>query len=114
MNIFRFFLVLLFAATFGYTILVGINHGWDIFPLFFGDISIMNWAGQFNVDFLCHLMLSGLWIAWRNHFSPTGIVLGFLALVGGILLLTSYLLIVSYQAKGDMRVILLGNQRANR
>jgi hypothetical protein len=111
MNIFRVFLVLLFGATFWYTAVVGINHGWDILPLFFGDIAIMNWAGQFNLDFMCHLMLSGLWIAWRNHYSTLGILLGILALVGGILLLTVYLLIVSYQANGDTRVILLGSQR---
>lgn len=69
-------------------------------------------AGQFNLDFSCLLVFSGLRLAWRNHFSPAGIALGLLGSVGGTLVLAPYLLFASLQAKGDVRVLLLGKLRA--
>jgi len=39
--------------------------------------------------------------------------LGLLALFGGAFFLTAYLLIVSYQAKGNMQEVLLGKARAS-
>ena len=83
-------------------------------PVFFGDVAAMGWAGQFNLDFGCLLVLSGLWLAWRNHFSPAGLVLGVLGSVGGTLVLAPYLLFASIQAKGDVEVLLLGPVRAAR
>ncbi|MGB9440562.1 MAG: hypothetical protein WCB15_21635, partial [Desulfobacterales bacterium] len=69
--------------------------------------------GQFNFDFLCFLTLSGLWLAWRHHFSPGGLALGVLGLFGGIMVLAPYLLFVSYKANGDMKILFLGEVRAN-
>ncbi|CAN5810072.1 hypothetical protein BH11PSE8_BH11PSE8_33710 [soil metagenome] len=45
-------------------------------PVFVEDIFAMTWRGQFNVDFTCLLLLSGLWLAWRHRRSSVGIVLG--------------------------------------
>ena len=56
----------------------------------------MTWAGQFNMDFTCFLLLSGLWLAWRHAFSPSGIVLG----------------VVGLDARGDVKVLVLGRVRA--
>jgi hypothetical protein len=95
-----------------YTGMVGAAHGWNFAPVFFGDIAAVSWAGQFNVDFSCLLLLSGLWMAWRHQFSALGLVLGVLALVGGTPLLASYLLIVSVQCRGDVKAMLLGQARA--
>lgn len=95
-----------------YTGVVGTTHGWNLFPTFFGDIAAMNWPGQFNLDFSCLLVLSGLWLAWRNHFSPAGLALGLLGSVGGTLVLAPYLLLATIQAKGDVKVLLLGKVRA--
>jgi hypothetical protein len=108
MKTFRFFLVAVFTTAVVYTIIVGNNHGWNIFPLFFGDIETMNWAGQFNLDFMCHLMISGLWLAWRNRFTPKGIALGVLGTVGGILVLSSYLFILSFKTNGNVKELLVG------
>lgn len=111
MAAFRALLLVIFGAVVLYTVPVVANHGLGLFPIFFGDIAEMAWPGQFNLDFLGLLILSGYWLAWRHQFSPGGIVLGVLGLLGGAPVLTLYLLIVSFQANGDVRVMLLGEQR---
>lgn len=114
MKAFRILLTMMIIGILGYTGIVGYNHGWDLFPVFFGDIAAMTWPGQFNFDFTCFLTLSGTWLAWRNNFTPGSLLLGALGIVGGIMLLAPYLLFVSFQAKGDMKEILLGKERASR
>jgi hypothetical protein len=94
----------------GYTAVVISNHGWGLLPVFFGDMATMAWPGQFNLDFLFMLTLSATWVAWRHEFSMTGIALGALALFGGAMFLTVYLLIVSAQVQGDPRRLLLGGR----
>lgn len=69
----------------------------------------MNWAGQFNVDFMSFLLLSALWTSWRNKFSFNGICLGIVAFFGGIMFLAPYLLWNSFKAKGNIKAILLGD-----
>ena len=113
MTTFRALLVLIFLVIAAYTAVVVAGHGLDFLPVFFGDIARMGWAGQFNLDFLCMLMLSGLWVAWRHGFGAAGIGLGLAALFGGAFFLSAYLLVVSLQAQGDMRRILLGPARVS-
>ena len=112
MNAFRILLVVFIIGIVSYTGAVILNHGWNLLPIFFGDIAAMTWPGQFNFDFMCMLMLSGLWIAWRHHFTFSGLVLGVLGFFGGISVLAPYLLIASFIANGDMKIILLGKVRA--
>jgi hypothetical protein len=109
---FRAFLVVLWAIIVVYTGLVMANHGTGLLAVFFGDMAAMGWPGQFNLDFMFMLMLSGLWVAWRHRFSSAGLGLALLAVFGGSLFLTTYLFIVSTQAKGDVREVLLGRGRA--
>jgi hypothetical protein len=109
---FRVLLAAVVGVVLVYTGLVGSAQGWNFMPVFFEAIFAMTWAGQFNLDFSCLLLLSGLWLAWRHRFSPAGIALGLLALVGGSPLLCTYLLIGSLQANGNMEVLLLGKARA--
>ena len=113
MSAFRVYLVILFVGIVGYTGIIVFHHGWNLFPVFFGDMAAVTWAGQFNFDFMWMLSLSGLWVAWRHHFTTIGLVLGVLAFFFGILFLSLYLLIASFQANGDMKVLLLGKARAN-
>ena len=112
MTAFRVFLWSIFATIFVYTVVVIYDHGLGLFGVFFGDIAEMGWPGQFNLDFMGFLLLSGFWLAWRNHFSPLGLLLG----VGGVLLgapfLTAYLLITSFAVEGDVPALLLGPERA--
>ena len=72
----------------------------------------MTWPGQFNLDFMFILTLSATWVAWRHRCSIGGLGLALLAFFGGASFLCAYLLILSLQAKGDAREILLGRPRA--
>jgi len=99
MNGLRAFLGAFAVALVVYTAAVIANHGWDLFSVFFGDILAMSWAGQFNFDFSGFLALSALWTAWRNGFSPFGLVLAVVAFFGGMLFLSIYLLVLSVSAK---------------
>ena len=113
MNAFRLLLVVLLLAVVLYTIPVIANHGLlSLLPTFFADMAKMGWAGQFNLDFMGFLTLAGLWTAWRNDFSALGLVLGVVAFFGGIPFLTTYLLFLSFQSGGDVKVMLLGDRRA--
>lgn len=111
---FRIYLVAVLLGILGYTAVVIAGHGWDLLPVFFGDIAKMGWPGQFNVDFSSFLLLSALWVAWRHHFSLLGLALGFVASVGGGLFLSTYLLIASFQVNGNVEALLLGLRRAAR
>lgn len=111
MTVFRLLLIAIYLCIAGYTSVVVANHGLDLIPVFFGDIAKMAWPGQFNLDFLFMLTLSATWVAWRHRFTPGGLALGLLALVGGASFLSVYLLIVSFQVKGDARALLMGEGR---
>jgi hypothetical protein len=113
MTAFRLLLVSIIIAVVSYTAITISNHGLGLFPIFFGDIAAMAWPGQFNLDFLCFLLLSGLWVAWRHHFSAAGLLLGFAAFNLGAPFLAGYLLIASFQTGGDVKAMLLGPLRSS-
>jgi hypothetical protein len=113
MTAFRILLIIFFIAIIGYTAIVIANHGWNLFPVFFGEMSAKTWPGQFNLDFMCLLTLSGLWVAWRYHFTFFGILLGICAFFGGIMFLSIYLFIVSFIENGNIKAVLLGKIRAD-
>lgn len=114
MAVLRLFLVLVLACLTGYTLVVGSNHGWNLFPLFFSNIAKMTWSGQFNLDFMAFLGLTGVWVAWCHQFSVGGIALGVVAFFGGMMFLAPYLLWASPRAAGNAKVLLLGKERASR
>ena len=112
MKAFRVYLIIVTACLGIYTVIVGINHGWNLLPIFLADIAAMTWPGQFNFDFMTFLSLSALWLAWRHRFSPAGIVLGALGFFGGMMVLAPYLVVASLEANCDAKVLLLGRRRA--
>ena len=91
MTAFRVFLVVMFLTIVGYTSVVVSNYGLGLLPIFFGDMAKIQWPGQFNLDFMFMLSLSGLWVSWRHQFSAGGIILGIIAFFGGALFLSVYL-----------------------
>ena len=111
MRAFQTLLVAMFGALATYTGVVIAGHGWDLLSVFFGDMRRMTWSGQFNLDFMFMLTLSATWVAWRHRFSIGGLGLALVAFFGGASFLCAYLLLVSIQAKGDTREILLGRSR---
>ena len=112
MTMFRIFLVTFLFVLVGYTLVVGANHGANLFPQFFGDIAAIGWPGQFNLDFMGFLILSAIWVVWRNQFTPASFFLGVLAFFGGMTFLPVYLLFLSYQTNGNVIEMLLGADRA--
>lgn len=108
MAAFRIFLVVIFLIIAGYTGVVVSNYGMGLLPIFFGDMAKVEWPGQFNLDFMCMLSLSGLWISWRHKFSAIGIILGIIAFFGGALFLSAYLFVESFRVRGDMKALMLG------
>lgn len=111
MTLFRIILGAMLATLFVYTLFVGMAHGWNLIPPFFAEIQAMTWQGQFNLDFAGFLVLSAIWTLWRNHFSLPGILLALLAATGGILFLSTYLLYLSFATQGDLKRVLLGDNR---
>ena len=112
MKAFQALLVAMFSVLATYTGVVIAGHGWDLMSVFFGDMGRLSWPGQFNLDFMFMLTLSATWVGWRHRFSPGGLGLALLAFFGGASFLSIYLLVVSLQAKGSTREILLGRGRA--
>lgn len=108
---FRTLLAAIFVVITAYTLPVIANHGLDLFGVFFGDFGAFAWGDQFKVDFACFLLLSALWTAWRNDFTPAGLGLGVVAFFGGALFLSAYLFALSLRAP-DMATIMLGARRA--
>ncbi len=111
MTVFRVFLLVIFLGVAGYTGVVISNHGMGLLPIFFGDMAQFTWPGQFNLDFMCMLALSGLWVTYRHRFRPAGILLGLCAFFGGAPFLSVYLLVASFRAKGDVTSLLVGENR---
>lgn len=112
MNAFRILLVILTISIIAITGIVAANHGLNLIIVFIENITSLTWSGQFNFDFMCYLILSALWIMWRHNFSPVGIILGLIASVAGIMFFAPYLLFASFKSQGNMKTILLGNNRA--
>jgi len=108
MLVLRIVLVVHLALLTAYTAVVIGNHGWNLMPVFFGDMAAMAWPGQFNLDFTGFLALSALWTAWRNNFSALGLLLAVVAFFGGMMFLSVYVLILSLKAR-DIQEILLGS-----
>jgi len=113
MKAFRIVLVSMFVSIVVYTAIAGLQHGWNLIPIFFNDIAAMTWPGQFNFDFSLFLIFSGLWVSWRNHFSLGGLILGSFAIVLGAMFLSAYLLYLSFKTNGNIKEMLLGKTRAN-
>lgn len=110
----RLVLIVLWVTLAGYTAIVVANDGLGLLPVFFGDIAAIAWPGQFNLDFLCFLVLSALWTAWRNAFSGVGLLLAIVAFFGGAGFLLPYLLFLTFRESGNLVRVLVGNRDGSR
>ena len=112
MILLRVLLAVMVIVVSAYTFFTLQIDGLALFEIAAGDLAAMGWRGQFVLDFVCYLLLSFIWIAWRHEFSLAGIVFGLLASQLGIIFFASYVIVVSLQCQGDMKQILLGERRA--
>jgi hydrogenase-4 membrane subunit HyfE len=101
-------LIVMIAAMAVYSIAATMNEGINLFAVFSDNLTSLGWSGQFNLDFMCYLILSGLWIMWRDRFSSSSIILGGAAMILGILLFAPILIYLIKKEKGDLRAVLLG------
>lgn len=108
-----FFGALLLVQTIGmlfYTVIALKNDGFNFITRAQEFVLSMAWMGQFTLDFQCYLMLSALWIAWRNKFTGKAIVLALAAMILGIIVFAPYVLFLLNREKGDLKRVLLGDR----
>ncbi|MCI5057594.1 MAG: hypothetical protein MRY83_15885 [Flavobacteriales bacterium] len=93
-----------------YTIITLQKEGFVVFERAFEFIQTVKWIGQFTLDFQCYLMLSALWIAWRNKFSINSILFAITAMILGIIVFAPYLLYLISKEKGNLKRVLIGSR----
>ncbi len=112
MTYFRLLLVVFCMVVSVYTIAAIANDGINLFTNTLPAVAQVGWPGQFHVDFVTYLALTGLWVAWRHKFTPAGIALGVAASVLGIIFLSLYLLRELKRNGGDVHALLLGEHHS--
>lgn len=75
--------------------------------IFLSDFS-QPWRAQFYTDFILHVMLVAGWVVWREPSKVVGAFCALGCLAGGALVTLLYVLVASYRAGGDSRILLLG------
>lgn len=75
--------------------------------VFFGDFG-HPWRALYNSDLGVHLLLAAAWMVLRARSLPAGLTCAAMELFWGGLFTLPYLLVVSFQEKGNLRRILLG------
>lgn len=93
-----------------YTAFAVRNEGWGFLQIAVSNIGSLTWSGQFALDFACYLLLSGIWIMWRNKFKAQSLILGIAAMILGIVVFAPYMVYLLVQEKGDLKKVLLGEQ----
>lgn len=93
-----------------YTVIAIQNDGANFLARAQEFATSMTWMGQFALDFQCYLILSALWIAWRDKFSRNSIIIAIVAMILGIIVFAPYLLYLLSKEKGDLKRILIGNR----
>jgi hypothetical protein len=109
-NLFKTLLVVQTIGLLTYTFIAFKTEGATLFGVFLTNIKSLTWSGQFNLDFLCYLILSGLWIMWRNKFSGKSILVGTVAMILGIVFFAPYLIWLIIKEKGDLKHVLVAGR----
>jgi hypothetical protein len=92
----------------GYTVIAMQHDGINFLARAQQFVTSMTWMGQFTLDFQCYLILSALWIAWRNRFSAYSMLIAIVAMVLGIIVFAPYVLYLLSKHEGDLKRVLLG------
>jgi len=108
MTLLRLFLGFSTILIYTVTVFASVNHGINWPSVAVNDLISLNWRSQFDTDFLGYLFLGATWIYWREGGATKGFIFGFLSVFLGGMFSFPYLLMTTYQAKGDLKKILLG------
>ena len=106
------FKVLMVALTLILAIYTGMvikKEGINFIVVWIENIINLSWNGQFHVDFMCYLLLSGVWIMWRDRFSFWSMALACCAMVIGFIFLAPYVLYVVAKENGNFKKVLTGD-----
>lgn len=109
-NFLKILLAIQAITLFVYTLFCFQREGADLLSVFVNNIAALGWNGQFNLDFSCYLVLSGLWIVWRNNFSLKSFFIAIAASIVGIMVFAPYFLFLLIKEKGDLEKTLIGNR----
>ena len=110
MQMFRLCLAIMGLGLAVYSGFVIAEHGPNFVPFYFADLGRVGWPGQFDLDFTILIVLAATWIVWRERGSVTSIVLAILLVPFVSMLLTSYLLYLSWRERGDIVRMLVGDR----
>ena len=110
MGMFKVFLAVAWLALLVMSVLAFNHDDLSAGQVFVADLQALSWRAAFSTDLMAHLALMALWVAWRHRFSPAGIVLGLLCLLGGALFSFGYIAVQCQRSRGDMRMLLLGSR----
>jgi len=108
MNLFRTLLVLSSVAIYMFTVIAIVSEGWNWPAVAINDLLALDWRTQFDFDFIIHLLLLATWVVWREGANAKANVYGFLSIVMGGMFSFPYILLATYKAKAQPRVLLLG------
>lgn len=104
----RITLGLVWLIVLGFTVsAIGTQGLVMVTDVFAGDVAALNWRSQFNVDLIGHMLLAGLWVAWRHKFSVLGMVLGLLC-INGVLFTALYVLVLTFVHRGNLNHVVMG------
>ncbi|MBB4613016.1 hypothetical protein [Novosphingobium taihuense] len=106
------FLIVWLIVMIGYTSVVVVGLGPDFLKPFQKIVEDKGWPGQFGLDLLGFLLLTAFWIGWRHGSGLTGTTLALVVVSGGMIGVSIYLLIAIARCRGDIRSLLLGQDRA--
>ena len=110
MTVFRLLLVLLWLVIAAVTVNALIDQGLAAAPITFISDLAHPWRAQFYADLEAHLLLVGAWMIYRERSRGVGIACAMLTLLLGALFSLAYVLAASIRARGDARVLLLGER----
>lgn len=108
--LFKSLLVIQVFILFIYTAICIIQKGGNLFEVYLNDILSYNWNGQFNLDFSFYLMLSAIWIVWRNKYSIKSVLLASIAMIVGFLVFAPYILYLLKKENGSIKHVLIGKR----
>ena len=110
MTAFRIFLAAIWTAVAAVTLWALAELGLPAAAeTFFGDLS-HPWRAQFYADLEAHLLLVGAWMIYRERSRGVGIACAALTLLLGALFSLPYVLAASIRARGNPRLLLLGER----